>query len=314
MPAELLAALLVGCGTYLLVTALPWGAPRPSLAERLRRFDVDARLAERSPLSLAVRPLLPWHAGDAVLRPLLEDLAGLVRRLFGGGGVFGGTIERDLRRLRPGVEPIQFLAEQLLWAGLAATAMLAVLLASGALGPAGLLLAGMLALLGFLWPPLRLRAEAHDRRRRILAELPQVVRLLAVAVSAGLVPDAALERVARRSAGVFGTELRRVHQEVAAGQRRLMEALAALAEREDVPEVAALVAQLRAADEQGLPLVAALETMATGLRERQAIRLLEAGEKGSVRMVLPLGLVLVPVMLLVALVPGYAALRGLAGP
>lgn len=39
------SVVLVGLGIYLLVTALPWGAPRASLAERLRRFDVDADAA-----------------------------------------------------------------------------------------------------------------------------------------------------------------------------------------------------------------------------------------------------------------------------
>lgn len=313
MTAEFAAALLVGLGVFLLVTALPWGAPRPTLAEQLRRFDVDARVAERAPWRPA-RPLLPWPAADAALRPLLEDLAGPLRRLLGAAGTYGPALERDLRLLRPGADPGHFLAEQVLWSGLAASGLLALLLAVGRLEPAGLLLVAVVGLLGFLGPLLRLRAAARERRRRLLAELPQVARLLAVAVSAGLVPDAALERVGRRSAGVLGAELRRVYREVAAGQARLLDALAALAERERVPEVAMLVGQLRAADAQGLPLAPALETLATGLRERQAVHLLEAGEKGSVRMVLPLGLAMVPALLAVAVVPGFAALRGLLGP
>src|SRR5579859_4953589 len=47
MTGELVAATVLGAGVYLIVTALPFAEPRQSLDERLRRFDVDARLAER---------------------------------------------------------------------------------------------------------------------------------------------------------------------------------------------------------------------------------------------------------------------------
>ena len=40
----LLWSLLFGAGVYLLVTAQPLGRPRPDLAERLRRLDVDERV------------------------------------------------------------------------------------------------------------------------------------------------------------------------------------------------------------------------------------------------------------------------------
>ena len=93
----------------------------------------------------------------------------------------------------------------------------------------------------------------------------------------------------------------------------LVDALAELGARERVPELGRLVALLRAADEQGLPLVQALMVMATSLLEQQATRLVEAGEKGTVRMVLPLGMVMVPVVLLVVAVPTWGALRGLLG-
>src|SRR5919201_731814 len=102
-----------------------------------------------------------------LLGALLEDLAGPARRLMGGAGALGSALERDLRLLRPGTDPARFVAEQLLVGGLTTTTILGILLASGQLTPPGLLLAGMLGLLGFLWPYLRLRAQARDRKRRI---------------------------------------------------------------------------------------------------------------------------------------------------
>ena len=100
MTVELVAPLVIGAGVYLVVTALPFGAPRLSLDERLRRFDVDARVAERRTATWTPRPLLPWAPIDAVVRPLLEDLAGPLRRALGGHGAYGSELDRQLRWLR----------------------------------------------------------------------------------------------------------------------------------------------------------------------------------------------------------------------
>src|SRR5947208_4490058 len=97
MNADLIGMLLLGAGLYLVVTELPLGAPRPSLDERLRQFDVDARVAERRTATWAVRPLLPWAPVDGLVRPLLEDVAGPLRRALGGQGAFGAELERQLR-------------------------------------------------------------------------------------------------------------------------------------------------------------------------------------------------------------------------
>src|SRR5260221_7829868 len=92
MSADLLAVLMVGFGIYVLVTALPWVQSHPSLAEQLRRFDVDVRVAERAQGQRGPYPLLPWPAVDAIVRPLLEDVVGPMRRLLSGiGGFLAGV-------------------------------------------------------------------------------------------------------------------------------------------------------------------------------------------------------------------------------
>jgi hypothetical protein len=81
---ELALFVLALAGLYLVLSSLPVFQPRPSLHERLRRFDVDARLRERRPvIAPTARPLLPWAPLDAALRPLLEDLATPMQRLLG---------------------------------------------------------------------------------------------------------------------------------------------------------------------------------------------------------------------------------------
>src|SRR5262249_24290941 len=138
------AAILGALGIYVAVTALPWGVPRPSLAEQLRRFDADVRVAERTRRLRAQGPLLPWPSLDAVLRPLLEDLVGPVRRMLSGVGGFGSDLDRELRLVRPGTDARRFIADQLVLSRLAVPVAVAVgLVVRGRLGADVLALAGL---------------------------------------------------------------------------------------------------------------------------------------------------------------------------
>ncbi len=312
MSVELVAALALATGVYLFVTALPFGAPRPSLDERLRQFDVGARVAERQPATWAVRPLLPWAPMDALVRPLLEDVAGPLRRVLGGEGAFGAELERQLHSLRPGTDPRWFVAQQLLVGGAVASAVLAFLLAVGGLGALGLVLSVLGGLAGFMLPQIRLRAHARQRRERIEAELPAVCRLLSLALDAGMSLDRALLAVAQRSAGPLGRALQAAQKEVV-GDRRLKDALADLARREQVAELETFITLLTVSDQEGLELIPSLEAMATSLNEKRAARTIEAAEKGSIKMLAPVAFVMFPVALAIALAPLVGTVLSLLG-
>ena len=69
----LVASLAVGIGLFVAASAVPIG--RASLAERLREFDVDVRVAERrrgAGRGVGL-PIVSWEPLDALLRPLLEE-------------------------------------------------------------------------------------------------------------------------------------------------------------------------------------------------------------------------------------------------
>src|SRR6266542_357035 len=312
MNPELIGALLLAVGLYLLVTALPFGAPRPPLDERLRQFDVDARLADRRTASWAVRPLLPWARVDNLVRPLLEDLAGPLRRALGGQGAFGAELEWQLRLLRPETDPRSFVAQQLLIGCGAALVVLAFFLAVGELGAFGLALSVLAGLAGFLAPLVQLRARARQRRERMVAELPALCRLLSLALDAGMSLDRALSAVALRSAGPLGRALQAAQTEVV-GDRRLKDALGDLAVREQISDLLALVALLCVSDQEGLELIPRLEAMAAPLNEKRAARTIEAAEKGSIKMLAPVAFVMFPVALAIALAPLVATVFSLVG-
>lgn len=306
--------LLFGVGAYLLLTAQPIGRPKPDLAERLRRLDVDERIwadiGRRD-----VRPIFASRWLEGLLRPIFDDLGRLLRSILGQFGLGGGPeLERKLHIARPGVEPVQFFGEKLA-SGLIGLGLFPLMNGLGihpfGTWPVWAWAAGFLA--GFLAPDWQLEQRLATRRTKCLMELPTILDMLTIATSAGLALEQALGQVARQSAGTVAGELQQVTREMALGQRTLMEALEAMAQRNAVPELSAFASQLRAAHEQGLPIVQVLSTQAETLRERKRLRIVEEGGKASVRMVVPVALFILPVLFVVLLVPAAVELMHLGG-
>jgi len=312
MSPLLLATLIFGLGVFLFATAVPIG--RPSLAERLRQYDVDVRVAERR--RSAARPAVPivsWEPLDALLRPLLQDLVSPLRVLLASTGLGGRNLESQLLLLEGKADVGGFVTKQIL-VGLiiACWPFLLSLILGWAFSPLTIVFGLAGAVAGFLLPYATLEQRRRARAKRIVAELPQVINLMALSLSLlGL--EGAIDRVGRSCAGILGAEFRRVHEEINL-DRELKEALRAMGERNGVPELTALCHLLAGSLEQGLRLRESLHTMAATLRERQANALLAAGEKGSLKMLFPMALVLMPVTLAVVIIPGLSALRGLGGP
>ena len=308
--------LVLGLGLYLVLTAQPIGRPKPDLGERLRRLDVDERIRVAELGRHASRPLFASRLLENMLRPMIEDAGRLLRMLLLRLGLAGGReLEARLRVLRPGVEVVQFLGEKVA-AGVivAITFPLMNLLHIEPLGawPVWLWLVGFG--LGFVLPDVDLDRRARLRRGLVLMELPTILDMLTLATSAGMALEQALEEVARHSEGVVAQELRLVARELALGQRRnLPEALGALGERLATREVEHILGRMSAAYEQGLPLGQVLPAHAQALRERQRLHIVEEGGKASVRMLLPVALLILPALFVVVLVPAAAELTRLGG-
>jgi tight adherence protein C len=86
-----------------------------------------------------------------------------------------------------------------------------------------------------------------------------------------------------------------------------------MAERVDMTELNRVVGRLAAAYEQGLPLAHALAAQAQTLRERQQLHIVEEGGKATVRMLLPVALLILPALFVVVLVPAAIELTRLGG-
>jgi tight adherence protein C len=314
----ILLPLLLGLGLYLVLTAQPVGRPKPDLGQRLRRLDVDerVRMAELDRDRHVGRPLFASRLLEGMLRPGVEDAGRLLRVVLLRLGLAGGReLDLRLRILRPGTEVVQFLGEKMASGVIVAgTFPLMNVLHITPLG-AWPVWAWLVAFgVGFCLPDWDLRRRETVRRGLVLMELPTILDLLTLATSAGMALEQALEEVARHSEGVVAREIRLMVRELALGQRRnLQEALGAVRERLGSPEVDYVLGRLIVAYDQGLPLQQALAAHAQALRERQRLHIVEEGGKATVRMLLPVALLILPALFVVVLVPAAVELTRLGG-
>nr|WP_240896052.1 type II secretion system F family protein [Kineococcus siccus] len=168
-----------------------------------------------------------------------------------------------------------------------------------------MLLAGALA--GALARDHVLGVQVRRRQQQLLAEFPVVAELLALSVGAGENVVAALERVATGN-GALCADLRRALAEVRTGTG-VVPALEAFAVRTRVPELGRFVDGMAVAMDRGTPLADVLRAQAADARDTDRRRLLEAGGRKEVLMMVPVVFVVLPVTVVFAVFPGLAVLQ-----
>ncbi len=149
-----------------------------------------------------------------------------------------------------------------------------------------------------------------SRRQGQLAEgyrqsFPDLLDLLTVCIDAGLSLQAALDRVTGeiiKQNQELGLHLRMMGEEARAG-RTTIEALGSLAERLGLDEAHSLVLVLRQSIELGANIGDALRLFSEEMRDKRLFRAEENANKLSVKLVLPLGVFIFPVILMVVLLP-----------
>ena len=275
-----------------------------------------ARFARR--VTVYVRDL-PQAAGLFGVDPPTSVLADLGRRL---GRAAAATVDRALggassvrRRLDRAGTPMSvhdFRVSQAVWgaSAFAAAAVPAGLVSSSAPDRAVPLFACTCAAgaLGILLRENRLTAEVERRERAMLAEFPAFASLLALAVSAGEGPAAALHRVISRSHGALSSELDRVLGDVRTGQP-IAAAFDALAARTGLPVLARFAESVAIAVDRGTPLAEVLHAQAADVREAGRRELIETSARKEVLMMVPVVFLVLPTVVVFAFFPGLVGLR-----
>jgi tight adherence protein C len=244
--------------------------------------------------------------------PVVADGARLVDRVLGGRT----AVRRRLDALAgdSGVE--DFRVEQVVWGGLGLLGA-ALLAAVGSLlaGDVNVLSVALLCVAGLVGGVLGrdwwLTQQVQRREELLLAEFPVVAELLALAVTAGESPTAAIARVTRLSGGELAGELGAALGRARAGVP-LADALQHLADRTSLDPLARFVDGLLVALERGTPLAEVLRSQAADVREAGKRRLLEAGGRKEIAMMVPVVFLVLPVTVLFALYPGLISIVSLA--
>ncbi|MGY1885230.1 type II secretion system F family protein [Blastococcus sp. SYSU DS0753] len=192
-----------------------------------------------------------------------------------------------------------FRIEQVVWGGLGLLgAALVAAVGSLAAGDLNVLSAGLLCVAGLVGGVLGrdwwLTQQVQRREELLLAEFPVVAELLALAVTAGESPTAAIARVTRLSGGELARELGAALGRARAGVP-LTDALQQVADRTSLDPLARFIDGLLVAIERGTPLAEVLRAQAADVREAGKRRLLEAGGRKEIAMMVPVVFLVQPV-------------------
>ena len=303
-PAGALLGLLGGLGLAAVAAGLR--RRRITLAERLapalRPRDASSTLLREQPVRS------PFPVVERLLAPWLGDLARWAERL----GSPRAEVRRRLDRAGSTESVDQFRARQVVWtvAGLGAGLAFAVLVgAARGFSPVPLvLLVAISAVAGFAACDQVLSRRIRQREEAMVAEFPAVAELLALAVTAGEAPVAALERVAATAQGELSTAIRRMLADVRAGAA-ISTALTDMADRTGLPSLTRFAEGVAVALERGTPLAEVLRAQAQDVRESGRRALMEAGGRKEVLMLIPVVFLILPITVVFAVFPSLMTLR-----
>jgi tight adherence protein C len=250
---------------------------------------------------------------ERVLDPVLRHFVGIGRRLTPDQRM--QTIRRrlDLAGNPPGWDSDRVVALKALGClvGFVLGLLLPPLFGAGLLPVLAIVL--IASVLGWYAPSLYLYQVGYDRSERIRRELPDALDLMTISVESGLAFDGALRQVAQRATGPLAREFYRVLQEMQIGNSRL-DAMRALGERTDVPELRSFLGAMVQADEFGIPVASMLRVQAVEMRVKRSQRAEELAQKVPVKILFPLIFCIMPSLFIVVMGPaGITLIQNFSG-
>jgi tight adherence protein C len=294
--------LLLGlCGIFLaIVIALSTFGAITSERAQVNRSLAAVSAIKAAPMGMQQELNKPF--GERVISPFLDRMTRMGRRFTA-----GDQVGRIRHRLELAGNPPQWDVDRViafkmlgLIAGIVLGLALPLALGAGFLPTLGITVA--FALAGFFAPNLAIYQLGYNRREELRKELPDAMDLLTISVEAGLAFDAALSQVARNTTGPLADEFFRVLQEMQIGLGRV-EALRALGERSDLPELRGFVTAMVQADSFGIPIAQVLRVQASDLRTKRRQRAEELAQKVPVKILFPLIFCILPALFVVILGP-----------
>jgi len=121
--------------------------------------------------------------------------------------------------------------------------------------------------------------------------------------------DSAVSQVARNTTGPLAEEFFRLLQEMQIGLSRA-EAIRAMGERSDIPELRNFASAMVQADRLGIPVANVLRVQAGEMRTKRSQRAEEMAQKVPVKILFPLVFCILPVLFIMILGPAAISIIG----
>jgi tight adherence protein C len=166
-----------------------------------------------------------------------------------------------------------------------------------------------MACAGFRLPEFLLARRDHALRRHVAQEVPGLLDVVSVCVTAGLSPPMALERAADSVRGPLRQLLGQARREVALGGSWIS-ALRDTADRLDLRDLRRLALGLERGQRLGAPLAEQLRRLAQDVRDERRALAEERARRAPVLMLFPLVFLILPAFVLAAVIPAVVVATG----
>ena len=294
MDLELIAVagvLILGAGVTILVVNLrkPRGV---GMLDQIGTYGYVAEAARGSEVGPR-RPLdsLAGRLGDLATKRLGRFSEVEIRQKLVAAGMYGTTPRKIL-----GYQVLLsiFLALVALWAVpvLGGSGILAILAAVGA------------GVLGWFAPTAYVDRERRLRFKAIDRQMPDMIDLLVVTVEAGLGILASMRVASETLKDPLGQELRLTLQEQRMGLS-VGEAIDSLGRRADTTNMRIFVRSLIQGERLGVSIATTLRNLAVEMRKRRKAAAEEQAYKIPIKLLFPLGFLILPAIFIVLLVPAF---------
>ncbi|UVC18886.1 type II secretion system F family protein [Mesorhizobium onobrychidis] len=171
----------------------------------------------------------------------------------------------------------------------------------------------LLGLACIVIPSIALDRFENGQKQIYRRGFPDFMDMMITCADAGMSLEAAVERVSNELAGThkwLGIQLSIMTLQLRAG-KPLREALRELADRIGLDEARALAVLFRQSEELGTSLTEALRVYSDEMRGQRILRAEERANSLPVKMMIPLGLCIFPVVMMVVMLPVIIRMKGI---